>query len=74
MDPTRRVCMLRLKLLSRSLCLIQAYGPNSSALYLKFVEEISCVLRRVKTNKCAILLGDFNPRVGNDADVQYGRV
>jgi len=33
-----RVCMLRLKLLDRSLCLIQVSATTSSELYVKFVE------------------------------------
>jgi len=51
------------------LCLIQAHGPNSSALYLEFVKEITDALRKVKTNEATILSGDFNAHVGNDAGV-----
>jgi len=61
--------MLGLKLFSRSLCLIQAYGPNSISLYLKFVEEITYAPKRVKTNESKILLGDFNIYDLNDASV-----
>jgi len=61
--------MFRLKLLGRSLCFIQAYGPNSSVLYPKFVKEITEVPRRVKTNESTILLGNFNAEVGNNARV-----
>ena len=39
-----RVCMLMLKLLGRSHCLKQAYGPSSCALYLQFVEDINYAL------------------------------
>jgi len=46
--------MLRLKLFSRSLCLILVYGPNSSALYPEFVEGIVDALRRVKTDKTSM--------------------
>jgi len=42
------VCMLWLKLLGRSLCLIQAYGPKSSTQYLEFVEESSNALRKLE--------------------------
>jgi len=45
--------------LERSLCL-QAYAPNSSAMYPEFVEGTSDVLRKVKTNESRIVLGDFN--------------
>ena len=47
-------------------------GPHSNALYLKFVEEISCVLQTVETNESTILLRDFIAHVGNDT--MYGRV
>jgi len=40
---------------------------NSSALYLKFVEEISYPLRRVTTNETTIVLGDFSAHVGKRA-------
>ena len=63
------VCISILKLLGRSLCLIHAYGPNSSALFPEFVEETSETQRRVKTNESTILLGDFNAHVGKDAGV-----
>jgi len=33
------VCMLMLKLLERSLCFVQVYGPNSSELYQQFVAK-----------------------------------
>ena len=45
---------MRLKLFSRSLCLILVYGPNSSALYPEFVEGIVDALRRVKTDKTSM--------------------
>jgi len=40
--------MLRSKLLGRSLCLMQVYGPNSNVLHPDFVEEISDALRKAK--------------------------
>jgi len=62
--------MFRLKLLGRSLCLIQTHGSNSNALYLEFVEESSYALRSIKTNEYTILLRDLNKHVGNDAGVE----
>jgi len=41
----RKDCMLGLKLLGRSMCLIQVYSPNSTAQYPDFVEETSDALR-----------------------------
>jgi len=67
-----RVCLLRWKLLSRSLCLMQVYSPYSSALCPEFVEEISDALRWVKINEPTILLGDFNAYTGYDAGVWRG--
>jgi len=43
-----RVCSCILRLLGISLCLIQAYGPNSSVLYLGFMEETSDVCGGLK--------------------------
>jgi len=71
-DPTRRKCGREVEVVGPTLCLIQAYGPNSRALYLKFEEEISCALRRVKTNEPTIILRDFNADVGNDTGVWKG--
>jgi len=38
-SPGGGMCMLKLRLLDISLSLIQVYRPNSSALYIEFVEE-----------------------------------
>ena len=35
-----RVCMLKLKVLDRSLCLLQVYAPNATSEYQTFVEEV----------------------------------
>jgi len=58
-----RVRILKLKLTSRYLFLIQVYGSNSLAQCLELVEET-----RMKTNESVILLKGFNAHVGNDAD------
>jgi len=60
------------KVVGRSLCLIQIYGPNTSALYPEFMKKISDSLRGVKTSDSTILLGDFNAHVGNDAAMWKG--
>ena len=62
-----KVCMLKLKLLRRSLCLIQVYGPHASAPYLEFEQLVSDALLMVKTNKSTILQVEFNAYLGNDA-------
>ena len=62
-----KVCMLRLKLWDRSLCLLRVLGANAIALCQEFAEEVTDPLRHVKPNKYTILFGDFNVHVGNDA-------
>ena len=42
-----RVCMLQLKVLDRSLCLLQVYAPDSTSEYLTFVDEVNDALLRV---------------------------
>jgi len=63
------MCMLWLKLSDCFLCLMQVYVPNSSALYLGFVEETNDALQRVKTNKSIIILGYFKAHIRNDARI-----
>jgi len=47
--------MLRLKLLDHSLCLMQVYGPNSSALYPQCVKKLVILCKGSKlTNKLSI--------------------
>ena len=65
MPPGVKVCMLRLKLLCRSLCLMRVYSLNSSAHTV--IPGGNYALRRFKTNESTILLGDFNAHVANDA-------
>ena len=44
-----RVCMLKLKILDRSLCLLQVYAPNANATteYQTFVDDVNDALLRV---------------------------
>jgi len=61
--PGGRVCcMLSLRLLDRSLCLTQVYGPNACALYPEFVRALSADLRRVKSNHGRIQGSDWGDR------------
>ena len=41
-----RVCMLKLKVLDRSLCLLQVYAPNATSEYQTFVDEVNDALLR----------------------------
>ena len=42
-----RVCMLKLKVLDRSLCLLQVYAPNTTSEYQAFVDEVNDALLQV---------------------------
>lgn len=62
------MCILRVKLIEPSPCLIQVYLPNSSAQYTEFVEETSHALRKVKSNESKNLMGCCNAHVGNGTE------
>ena len=61
-----RVCILKVKIKSQSLCFIQVYAPNSTTQYLDFVDEVNDALQRVSSSESTVLLGDFNAHVGTD--------
>ena len=61
-----RVCMLKLKVLDRSLCLLQVYAPNITSEYQIFVDEVNDALLRVSLTESTVLMGDFNTHVGTD--------
>ena len=63
-----RVCMLKLTLLDRSLCLLQIYAPNATSGYQTFVDEVNDALLEVSATESAVLMGDFNAHVGTDTD------
>ena len=67
-----RVCMLKLKVLDRSLCLLQVYAPNATSEYQTFVDEVNDVLLRVSATESTVLMGDFNAHVGTDTDTWKG--
>ena len=60
-----RVCILKLKVLVRSLCLLQVYAPNATSEYQTFVDEVSLT-------ESIILIGDFNAHVETDTDTWKG--
>ena len=50
-----RVCMLKLKVLDRSLlCLLQVYGPNATSEYQAFVDEANDALLRVSATESTV--------------------
>ena len=66
--------MLKLKVLDRSLCLLQVYAPNAMSEYQAFVDEINDALLRVSATESTVLMGDFNAHVGTDTHTVRGRV
>ena len=67
-----RVCLLKLKVLDRSLCLLQVYAPDATSEYLAFVHEVNDALFRVSATESTVLMGDFNTHVGKDTDTWKG--
>ena len=52
-----RVCMLKLKVLDQSLCLLQVYAPNATSEYQTFVDEVNDALLRVSAAESTFLWG-----------------
>ena len=52
-----RACMLKLKVLGRSLCLLQVYAPNATSDYQAFVDEVNDALLRVSPTESTVLMG-----------------
>ena len=67
-----RVCMLKLKVLDLSLCLLQVYAPNATSEYQTFVDEVNDALLRVSATEFTVLMGNFNAHVGTDTDTWKG--
>ena len=67
-----RVCMLKLKVLDRLLCLLQVNAPDATSEHQTFVDEINDVLLRVSATESTVLMGDFNAHVGTDKDTWKG--
>ena len=67
-----RVWMLKLKVLDRSLCLLQVYAPSATSEYQAFVDDVNDVLPRESPTESTVLMGNFNTHVGTDTDTWKG--
>ena len=61
-----RVCLLKVRLQKRSVCILQVYAPNACKQYQPFLDEVSDALQKVTSSESIILLDDFNAHVGTD--------
>ena len=61
-----RVCLLKLRLQERLLCILQVYAPNMDSQYDAFLEEFEVALGKATSLESLVLLGDFNAHVGID--------
>ena len=61
-----RVCLLKLRLQERSMCILQVYAPNIKSQYEAFLEEVEVALAKATSSESLVLLGDFNAHVGID--------
>ena len=67
-----RVCMLKHKVLDRSLCLLQVYAPNATNEYQAFVDEVNKAFLRVSPTESTVLMRDFSAQVGTGPDTRKG--
>ena len=66
------VCVLKLKVKDRSLCLLQVYTANAVSEYQAFVDDVNDALQRVWYTESTILLGDFNVHIMTDKETWKG--
>ena len=69
-----RVCMLKLKVLDRSLCLLPVYAPNATSEYQAFVDKVNDALLRVSSTESTVLIVEFNAYVGTETDTWKGMI
>ena len=63
-----QLCMLKLKVLDWSLCLLQVYAPNATSEYQAFVDDVNDALLRISPTASTVLMGDFNAYVETETD------
>ena len=61
-----RVCLLKLRLQKRSLCIFQVYAPNAETQYRSFLNKVGVALQKVTCAESIVLVGDFNAHVVTD--------
>ena len=61
-------CMLKLKVLDRSLCLLQIYVPTATSEYQTFVDKVNDALQRLSPTESTFLMVDFDAHDGTDTD------
>ena len=59
-----RVCMLKLKGLVRSLCLLQVYAPNATSEYQTFVDEVNAAFLQVSAPESTSSVATMGGAVG----------
>ena len=52
-----RVCLLKLRLQERSLCILQVYAPNIESQYEAFLEEVEVALGKATSSESLVLFG-----------------
>ena len=67
-----RVSMVKLKVLDRSLCLLQVHAPNATSEYQVFVDGVNAALLQVSPTESTVLMRDFNVHDGTDTDTWKG--
>ena len=67
-----RVCLLKIKLQKRSLCILLVNAPNIKSQYQAFLEEVEVALGKVTSSESLVLLGDYIAHVAST--MQPGKV
>ena len=67
-DLRSAICMLKLKTLNRSLCLLKVNAPNATSEDQAFVDKVNDALLQVSPTESTVLMGDFHAHVGTDID------
>jgi len=67
-----RVCILKLKVESQSICRLQVFAFNAASEYQAFVDEVNDALLGVSPFESTVLTGDFNVHIGTDTKTWKG--